>query len=94
MAGTRRFSLCLARGLVHAAEQEGVPEEQITLRLLDQHLPPADRRALAIVLLESWLDEEDAAEQRETGEYLSKVLDEDRLSDRPLFPPELKGKSW
>lgn len=41
-----------------------------------------------IALLDSWADgdEEDAAEQRETWEYLERVLDEDRLSDRPLFP--------
>ena len=26
--------------------------------------------------------------------YLVRVLDEDRLSDRPLFPPELKGVTW
>jgi hypothetical protein len=23
-----------------------------------------------------------------------RVLDEDRLSDRKLFPPELKGQTW
>jgi hypothetical protein len=43
----------------------------------------------AIELLRSWMetkDEDDAAEQRETWEYLKKVLDEDRLSDRKLFP--------
>ena len=30
----------------------------------------------------------------ETGEYLIRVLDEDRLSDRKLFPAELKGITW
>lgn len=43
----------------------------------------------AIELLRSWPeadDEEDAVEQRETWEYLKRVLDEDRLSDRKLFP--------
>lgn len=40
-------------------------------------------------LLTSWIeddDEESIAEQRETWEYLKRVLDEDRLSDRKLFP--------
>ncbi|MEG4273373.1 MULTISPECIES: hypothetical protein [unclassified Microcoleus] len=37
------------------------------------------------------MDEEDAEEQQETGEYLIHALDEDRLSDRQLFPIELKG---
>ena len=62
-------------------------------------LPPSpefyDNRAAGLVqLIQSWIDEGDADEQRETLEYLIQVLDEDRLSDRKLFPKELKGKSW
>jgi hypothetical protein len=45
-------------------------------------------------LLQSWLDDEDDEEQQETGRYLIEALDEDRLSDRKLFPLELKGVSW
>ena len=41
--------------------------------------------AAAIELLRSWRDG-DEEEQRETLEYLQRVLDEDRLSDRKLFP--------
>ncbi|WP_207714218.1 hypothetical protein [Scytonema sp. UIC 10036] len=33
-----------------------------------------------------WVEEGDEEEQRETFEYLQKALDEDRLSNRPLFP--------
>lgn len=33
-----------------------------------------------------WDEEYDEEEQRETFEYLHKALDEDRLSNRPLFP--------
>ncbi|MBI3938395.1 MAG: hypothetical protein HY323_15570 [Betaproteobacteria bacterium] len=42
----------------------------------------------AVALLESWLnaDEKVALEQKETFEYLVKVLDEDRPSNRKLFP--------
>lgn len=42
----------------------------------------------AIQLLRSWREssEEDRQEQQETWEYLKRVLDEDRLSDRKLFP--------
>jgi hypothetical protein len=40
-----------------------------------------------IELLESWLaDPADAEEQRETLDTLMIALDEDRLSDRKLFP--------
>jgi hypothetical protein len=45
-------------------------------------------------LLQSWIVEGDAQEQRETSEYLVRSLDEDRLSDRSLFPAELKGITW
>ena len=42
----------------------------------------------AVNLLDSWcnVDEAEAQEQQETWFYLKKVLDEDRLSDRKLFP--------
>lgn len=36
--------------------------------------------------LDKWVEEGDEEEQRETFEYLQKALDEDRLSNRPLFP--------
>ena len=50
-------------------------------------LPDVDvNRALA--LLQSWYVEEapERDEQRETWEFLRQALDEDRLSDRKLFP--------
>ncbi len=45
---------------------------------------------VAIDLLDSWhkVSDEEAKEQVETGEYLKQVLDEDRLSNRPLFSCE------
>src|SRR6478672_1413594 len=48
------------------------------------------RNQAAIQLLRSWreVDEEGAREQRETWEFLKRALDEDRLSDRKLFPCE------
>jgi hypothetical protein len=42
-----------------------------------------------IDLLQSWIDGEDAEDQKETGDYLVKTLDEDRSSLRELFPSEL-----
>ena len=76
----------LERRLKQAAEQQGLPADAYALRLLEQHLPPAERRAELVALLQSWIDGADVTEQRETGEYLIRVLDEDRLSDRKLFP--------
>ena len=55
----------------------------------------SDDRAVGLVqLVQSWVDEGDADEQRETLEYLIHALDKDRLSSRKLFPKELQGKSW
>ena len=84
----------LEERLCEEAERTGLPTEDIALRLLAQHLPAAERRRKAMALLQSWIDEADKAEQRETGEYLQRALDEDRLSDRPLFPKELQGITW
>ncbi len=44
-----------------------------------------EHQAKLIQLLDSW-QEEDVQEDHETWEYLKRVLDEDRLSDRRLFP--------
>ena len=47
----------------------------------------AQKNQAAINLLDSWLDEdEDATEHQQTWDYLQKAMDEDRLSDRPLYP--------
>jgi hypothetical protein len=94
MTITLNVSPELEQRLLQAAEQQGLSLDEYTLQLLDRYLPIEDRRSKGIALLQSWLDEEDPTEQRETGEYLIKTLDEDRLSDRPLFPTEMKGLSW
>ena len=62
--------------------------------MVHQGESPEDRAEGLGALIRSWMDEEDAGEQRETIEYLVRALDEDRLSDRKLFPGKLKGKSW
>ena len=40
----------------------------------------------AIALINSWVEDGDEEEQTETWEYLCQAIDEDRLSNRPLFP--------
>ena len=45
-------------------------------------------------LLQSWMNDGSEEEQRETIAFLLRALDEDRLSDRQLFPEELEGKTW
>ncbi len=84
----------LERRLTQEAKRQGLSVDAYTLQLLDTSLPPQGRDEALVALLQSWIDEDDAGEQQETGEYLVRVLDKDRLSDRQLFPPELKGITW
>ncbi|BAY86310.1 hypothetical protein NIES267_58160 [Calothrix parasitica NIES-267] len=47
----------------------------------------AQKNQAAINLLDSWLDDtEDASEHQQAWDFLKTALDEDRLSNRPLFP--------
>lgn len=84
----------LAQRLTAEAGRLGLTVETYAVQLLSQQAAPQDRRAAAVSLLQSWIDEEDAGEHTETGDYLIRVLDEDRSSDRQLFPTELKGVTW
>lgn len=61
--------------------------QQIQIRILNPDLPAPLINQAAIDLLRSWREEGDEQEQRETWEFLQQSLDEDRLSDRPLFSP-------
>jgi hypothetical protein len=45
-------------------------------------------------MLREWRSEEAAEEDREQYEAFLCALDDDRPSNRKLFPPELKGTSW
>jgi hypothetical protein len=61
-------------------------EQPATLPIdVDEELLPAEQAQAILDLLQSW-DDDDPEEQRETWEELKRHLDEDRLSDRPLFP--------
>jgi hypothetical protein len=84
----------LEQRLIQEAKRQGLPLNAYTLELLDTHLPPKDQRLDLVTLIEAWIAEGDSEEQRETGESLVRVLDDDRFADRKLFPPELKGATW
>lgn len=84
----------LEERLAVEAERSGLTTEAMAIQVLDQYLPASERRKKAMALLKSWAEEEDDTEQLEAGEYLQRVLDEDRLSDRKLFPSTLRGVTW
>lgn len=81
----------LEERLQYNAERKGLSADTLILRLLDQHLPSRHPREELVELLQSWIEEGDAQEQKETGEYLAEALDMDRFSNRLHFPQELKG---
>ena len=76
------------------AREQGISTEAYALQLLSESISVQEKSTKLVNLLQSWIDEDDTAEQQETGEYLIQALDEDRLSDRKLFPSELKGVTW
>lgn len=80
--------------LLQEANQKGISIESVTLDLLTSFILLRQKQAKAVNLIQSWIDDEDIEEQQETGEYLIHALDEDRLSDRKLFPVEMKGITW
>jgi hypothetical protein len=84
----------LEQRLQQEAQRRGLSADQVTLRLLDENLPAKSQSSAVGTLLQSWIDENDGGEQKETGDYLVRALDEDRLSERRLFPPELEGVTW
>lgn len=84
----------LEQRLAQEARRDGLAPEVYAVQLLNKSLPPSNRPAELVTLLQSWIDEADPEEQQGTGECLVRALDEHRLADRPLFPPELKGITW
>jgi hypothetical protein len=80
--------------LTQKAKEQGLSTEVYPLQLLTDHILIKEKRTKLANLLQFWIDEDDDGEQQETGEYLINALDEDRLSERKLFPSELKGVTW
>lgn len=80
--------------LTQRAKEQGLSTEVYVLRLLTDYIVKKEKQTKLVNLLQGWIDEDDGEEQQETGQYLIHALDEDRLSDRKLFPIELKGVTW
>ncbi|MGD1927732.1 MAG: hypothetical protein ACFB12_02385 [Leptolyngbyaceae cyanobacterium] len=94
MALTLNLPPELEQYLLQEAEQRGLSVEAMTLQLLTQSLQRRQKQAEAVDMLQSWIEDKDVKDQQETGEYLVQALDEDRLSERKLFPLEMKGIIW
>ena len=83
----------LEETLLREAHRSGLSPAQYSAQTIAQHLAEIQGRCASAVILESLLDDQDG-EQQATGEALVRALEEDRLSVRSLFPPELKGVTW
>lgn len=78
------------------SERRGEAAEALALRILDEHLPPPvdARRAAALAMLQQWMEEDAQMQDSEEADEFFRGLDAARTSDRPLFPPDMKGISW
>lgn len=99
------LTLTLAPELELKLKQEaircGVPPEQFALNVLEEHIAhpsstteTAKEKAEKLAELFRQWNEEDVDESEALDDEFFRMLDEDRPSDRKLFPPELKGISW
>jgi hypothetical protein len=84
----------LEHRLREEASRRGQSVADYTIEILQNHAPGDDRSAEAVALLQSWIDRGNESEQKETGALLIQSLNEDRPSERKLFPPELEGVTW
>ena len=83
----------LQHQLAMAAQQRGMTTSALAERILESSL--GQQQAVAMgELFAAWDRDDDAQEQRETGEILIESLDADRPDQRKLFPAELKGITW
>jgi hypothetical protein len=94
MTLTLNLSPELEQYLVLEANQHGLSVEIIAMQLLTNSISLKQNQTEAVNLLQSWIDDEDESGQQETGQYLIHALDGDRLSDRKLFPLEMKLSTW
>jgi len=94
MTLTLSLSPTVEESLMREAVRQGVPLDAYALRVLEQHALSQARSDRAVSALQAWRDDAERRDQREPENNLLQALDADRLSARPLFPPDLKGVSW
>ena len=75
--------------------RRGISPDEYAAQVIEETISEAERerREKAVALLQSWIDEDENSDEAYDDELL-KMLDEDRLSERKLFPAEMKGISW
>ncbi len=84
----------LEERLNQEAQRAGLPADEYAVQLLDKQLPPRNRRAELMTLLQTWIDEGKSAKSEQNDDEFLRMIDKDRPSERKLYPPELKGITW
>jgi hypothetical protein len=84
----------LEERLQEESDRRELTAAEYAIQVLDQHLPLKNWREEFVLLLQAWMEEDNAQEQQELGDYLIKTLDDDRFLKRQLFPKELEGITW
>ena len=71
-----------------AASVRGKSADQLAVQILDENLPPSEKNLAAARMLLTWAKEDAAMSDSESAanEAILRAIDEDRLSDRKLFP--------
>lgn len=91
MTLTVKLPVELESRLKHAAEQEGIEQEEFVLRTLEQRLSD-DRRQSALDMLRHWREEDSTAspaeieERRRSWEAFQAGINEHHSSGRKVFP--------
>jgi hypothetical protein len=94
MVFTLKIPTELEQRLREAARDRGLTVDAFTIEVLEQQIPRSGHRKELVSLLQAWINEPDMIGEDQAETALIQALNEDRLSDRPLFPPELKGITW
>jgi hypothetical protein len=74
------------------SNRRGLSPDEVTVKLLDEHLPAAGRSAAFLALLQQWQAEDEAMTDEEgaSNAEVLRAIDADRLSNRKLFTELLK----
>ena len=95
MTLTLTLSRDLEQNLTQEARRLGLTPDRYAVRILERNIPADDQRQQLMALLEARIaDAECSREQDDDPDEFLRAIDEDRLSDRPLYPPEMKGVTW
>jgi len=94
MTLTLTLPSAVEEGLMREAVRESLTLDAYALRVLEQHVQPQAKNDRAIAALQAWRDEAAQRDRDEPENDILQALDESRLSNRPLYPPELKGVTW